>query len=73
MFPAAQRQRQKPVEEPFLLRAADVGHMTREDAVQSCTVPDGGENLNVAPPSVPQNSCGRRPCFHCCLCAESFT
>ena len=42
VFSAAHGQRQELVEETFLLGAADVGHMTCEDAVQSSAVPDGG-------------------------------
>lgn len=43
VFSAAHRHRQELVEEMFLLGAADVGHMTCEDAVQSATVSDGGQ------------------------------
>lgn len=43
VFAAAHGQRQEPVEETFLLAAADVDHVTCEDAVQSAAVPDGGQ------------------------------
>lgn len=42
-LPAAHGQREELMEETLLLRAADVGHVTSEDAVQSSTVPDGGQ------------------------------
>lgn len=43
IFPTAHGQREELMEEMFLLGAADVGHMTCEDAVQSSTVPDKGQ------------------------------
>lgn len=49
MFPAARGQGQEPVEETFLLH---VGHVSREDIVQSYTVPEEGDRITADGPGL---------------------